>query len=287
MSPILGSRRPRRGELTFQTVGAKRPTGRKVGLPRLGDGTLARQHAEQHHRPLRCLDHGGGGGVYVVVEEEVLWDRKAVGRFPESKEVKRLVRDVIDPDKDLGHSDVYAVPIDDAATKITSGLENKVEECVECKEEGRRPSDGDINDDRRSTIVGVGRRDERDDGRDADIATSFSVTKNVRRKNNVSIEYSTGKDVDSSDNGLYRASYYANTLLGMTYERNAWLKRMMMMREEDGGAVGVDIIDASSREPAAVDSVSLIPNRLGDNILVRRFFPLTIENDVVLFPVEK
>ena len=36
---------------------------------RLGDGSLARQHAEQHHRPFGGLDQGGGGG-----------DRFGVGR---------------------------------------------------------------------------------------------------------------------------------------------------------------------------------------------------------------
>jgi hypothetical protein len=35
----------------------------------------------------------------------LLWDRKAKGGFPEVKELKRLVRDVIDPGRDLGHVD--------------------------------------------------------------------------------------------------------------------------------------------------------------------------------------
>ncbi|MCJ1228819.1 hypothetical protein MMC12_005482 [Toensbergia leucococca] len=34
-----------------------------------------------------------------------LWDRKTEGAFPETKELKKLVRDVIDPDRDLGHVD--------------------------------------------------------------------------------------------------------------------------------------------------------------------------------------
>ncbi|GAB9464066.1 Selenoprotein w-related family [Globisporangium polare] len=38
-------------------------------------------------------------------EKELLWSRKAVGRFPESKELKQIVRDFISPDKGLGHSD--------------------------------------------------------------------------------------------------------------------------------------------------------------------------------------
>jgi selenoprotein W-related protein len=35
----------------------------------------------------------------------VIFSRKQEGRFPESKELKQLVRDRIAPDKPLGHSD--------------------------------------------------------------------------------------------------------------------------------------------------------------------------------------
>ncbi len=45
-------------------------------------------------------------GVYqIVAAGEVVWDRKVDGGFPDAKELKRRVRDVIDPQKDLGHSD--------------------------------------------------------------------------------------------------------------------------------------------------------------------------------------
>ena len=48
----------------------------------------------------------GTGGIFVVsLNDEILFDRRAHGRFPESKELKQLVRDVIDPARDLGHSD--------------------------------------------------------------------------------------------------------------------------------------------------------------------------------------
>ncbi|KAJ4860385.1 rdx family domain-containing protein [Trichoderma breve] len=39
------------------------------------------------------------------VQSTVLWDRKTDGGFPETKELKRRVRDVIDPSRDLGHVD--------------------------------------------------------------------------------------------------------------------------------------------------------------------------------------
>jgi selenoprotein W-related protein len=46
------------------------------------------------------------GGVFEVrVDGEPVWSKKQQGRFPESKELKQLVRDRVAPGKDLGHSD--------------------------------------------------------------------------------------------------------------------------------------------------------------------------------------
>lgn len=39
------------------------------------------------------------------LQTRVLWDRKADGGFPETKELKRRVRDVIEPGRNLGHVD--------------------------------------------------------------------------------------------------------------------------------------------------------------------------------------
>lgn len=48
----------------------------------------------------------GTGGVFDVrVDSQLIYSRKAEGRFPESKELKQLVRDQIAPEKPLGHSD--------------------------------------------------------------------------------------------------------------------------------------------------------------------------------------
>jgi selenoprotein W-related protein len=48
----------------------------------------------------------GTGGVFDIrLNDELLFSRKEAGRFPEAKEVKQLVRDKIDPDRSLGHSD--------------------------------------------------------------------------------------------------------------------------------------------------------------------------------------
>lgn len=48
----------------------------------------------------------GKGGVFTVtVNGQVVWDRAEQGGFPEVKELKQIVRDVLVPTKDLGHSD--------------------------------------------------------------------------------------------------------------------------------------------------------------------------------------
>jgi selenoprotein W-related protein len=46
------------------------------------------------------------GGIFdVMLDNELIYSRKVEGRFPESKELKQLIRDRIDPERDLGHSD--------------------------------------------------------------------------------------------------------------------------------------------------------------------------------------
>ena len=48
----------------------------------------------------------GTGGVFEVrLNGATLFSRKTEGRFPESKELKQLIRDVIAPERDLGHSE--------------------------------------------------------------------------------------------------------------------------------------------------------------------------------------
>jgi selenoprotein W-related protein len=48
----------------------------------------------------------GTGGVFEIrMEGERLWSRAEAGRFPDVKELKRIVRDRIAPGRDLGHTD--------------------------------------------------------------------------------------------------------------------------------------------------------------------------------------
>jgi len=48
---------------------------------------------------------GSGGILEIRLNGELLFSRKEAGRFPEAKELKQLVRDRIDPERSLGHSD--------------------------------------------------------------------------------------------------------------------------------------------------------------------------------------
>ncbi len=52
-----------------------------------------------------ALKPGSGGVFEISLNQQLLFSRKEAGRFPEAKEVKQLVRDHIDPGRDLGHSD--------------------------------------------------------------------------------------------------------------------------------------------------------------------------------------
>lgn len=48
----------------------------------------------------------GTGGIYrITLDGKPIWDRKVDGGFPDAAEVKRRIRDVIAPERDLGHLD--------------------------------------------------------------------------------------------------------------------------------------------------------------------------------------
>ena len=48
---------------------------------------------------------GTGGILDISCDGKVIFSRKEAGRFPEAKELKQLIRDLIDPERSLGHSD--------------------------------------------------------------------------------------------------------------------------------------------------------------------------------------
>lgn len=48
----------------------------------------------------------GTGGIFEIhVNGDLIWERKRDGGFPEAKVLKQKVRDIVWPERDLGHSD--------------------------------------------------------------------------------------------------------------------------------------------------------------------------------------
>jgi selenoprotein W-related protein len=52
------------------------------------------------------------GDFHISINDKKIFDRKDYGGFPEIKELKQLVRDVVNPEKSLGHSDTKSHHID-------------------------------------------------------------------------------------------------------------------------------------------------------------------------------
>ncbi|KAH9062086.1 hypothetical protein EDB87DRAFT_1674068 [Lactarius vividus] len=59
--------------------------------------------------PLNSEDTAGRFRVWLTVDEGsspiLMWDRKVEGNFPELKVLKQRIRDRVQPDRSLGHSD--------------------------------------------------------------------------------------------------------------------------------------------------------------------------------------
>jgi selenoprotein W-related protein len=48
----------------------------------------------------------GTGGIFEIrLDGELLWERRRDGGFPDVRQLKQMVRDRIDPGRDLGHVD--------------------------------------------------------------------------------------------------------------------------------------------------------------------------------------
>lgn len=74
------------------------------------------------------------GGTFLITSNSgntVLWDRRVDGGFPEAKQLKQRVRDVIAPSKSLGHSEDDTV----IRNNINDGNGEHLSGCIECEEE--------------------------------------------------------------------------------------------------------------------------------------------------------
>ncbi|PKX94756.1 uncharacterized protein P174DRAFT_442085, partial [Aspergillus novofumigatus IBT 16806] len=65
------------------------------------------------------------------VRESVLWDRRVDGGFPEVKVLKSRVRNVVDPQRDLGHTDRALRKENGDSHKQSQGKET--EKCEDCQ----------------------------------------------------------------------------------------------------------------------------------------------------------
>lgn len=80
---------------------------------------------------------GGKFTVTVALSKDdggvVVWDRKIEGGFPEVKVLKQLIRDNIEPDRHLGHSDKKAEHTvshaDEAAVELPKAIEDICHVC--------------------------------------------------------------------------------------------------------------------------------------------------------------
>ncbi len=54
----------------------------------------------------------GTGGIFEIwLDGDLIWERNRDGGFPDVKQLKQMVRDRIDPDRDLGHIDGHKAAI--------------------------------------------------------------------------------------------------------------------------------------------------------------------------------
>ena len=66
---------------------------------------LHRAHRATGEPGSSSRDDGDDDEGVVSVAERTIWDRKEDGGFPETKELKNRVRNVIEPGRSLGHTD--------------------------------------------------------------------------------------------------------------------------------------------------------------------------------------
>ncbi|MBD8601939.1 MULTISPECIES: SelT/SelW/SelH family protein [unclassified Pseudomonas] len=52
-----------------------------------------------------ALAPASGGRFLITCDGVQVWERKADGGFPEAKVLKQRIRDLIDPERDLGHNE--------------------------------------------------------------------------------------------------------------------------------------------------------------------------------------
>ena len=116
-----------------------------------------------------------------------------------------MVRDCVNPNKDLGHSDSekdieQTSSSKDDVDKVVTSTNFKEVDCVECKE----------NEEKQQQMTFIEKK-QSDDQQPS--PSSQNIPSSFYEHNPISIEYSVGSSIESPDSNLYRAAYYANELL--------------------------------------------------------------------------
>ncbi|KAL6895978.1 Rdx family domain-containing protein [Trichoderma longibrachiatum] len=77
------------------------------------------------HTPSTTSSSPSAAAAETTAQSTVLWDRKTDGGFPETKDLKRRVRDVIEPGRNLGHVDRdHHRPSPSSSTATTTSTAN-------------------------------------------------------------------------------------------------------------------------------------------------------------------
>lgn len=76
-----------------------------------------------------------GGTFLIKINNDIIWDRKLEGAFPEAKQLKQRIRDKISPQKDLGHSDIVKNDVLTDSSSISSSSKSELDgHCQECED---------------------------------------------------------------------------------------------------------------------------------------------------------
>ncbi|KAF2719148.1 seleno protein domain-containing protein [Polychaeton citri CBS 116435] len=83
----------------------------------------------------------------VQPEKILIWDRKSEGGFPETKVLKQKVRNLIEPERDLGHSDRQSAKKSGGSSAADVKVDSKVQEDPSVKMSTSKDTDGQACED--------------------------------------------------------------------------------------------------------------------------------------------
>ena len=137
-----------------------------------------------------------GGTFLIKLNNDVIWDRRLEGAFPEAKQLKQRIRDKISPQKDLGHSDIVKNEVLTDPTSLSSSSKSELDgHCKEC------------DDAEKSTLLSTTENEDIVSDKEDD-----SSTESRNSLNNINITYCTGKE------WMMRATWMGQELLSTFQE---------------------------------------------------------------------